>query len=225
MNKTLLRGWVWCKRFRKRCGYGVHSPSDFFFITFVIYEKLPFYAYSQLHHLRRLVAHLSGHREKTDKFFFRLVNYLHPKTIIEFGTGSGMTTRYMSEANSEVNIYTFSDESDAQVERLFASKSNIHYLNSSEFGIDKFVLSNGKPILYSIAHTDCYEDIYKKIIDNISDTDCLVISYPYADKMKKQWWKNVINDFRTGVTFDLYELGIVFFNKKRIKENRIVNFL
>ena len=102
---------------------------------------------------------------------------------------------------------------------------NIHYLNSSEFGIDKFVLSNGKPILYSIAHTDCYEDIYKKIIDNISDTDCLVISYPYADKMKKQWWKNVINDVRTGVTFDLYELGIVFFNKKRIKENRIVNFL
>ena len=53
----------------------------------------------------------------------------------------------------------------------------------------------------------------------------MVISYPYADKMKTQWWKNVINDVRTGVTFDLYELGIVFFNKKRIKENRIVNFL
>lgn len=225
MSETLLRGLVWCKRFHRRCGYGVHSPSDFFFITSVIYEKLPFYTYSRLHHLRRLVANLSGHREKTDKFFFRLVNYLHPRTIIEFGTGSGMTTRYMSEADSTTDIYTFSDESYTQVKRLFASKKNVHYLNYNEFDTEKFVLSGHKPVLYRIAHTECYEEIYKKIIDNVSDVDCLVISYPYADKKKRQWWKNVVEDVRTGVTFDLYEIGIVFFNRKRIKENRTISFL
>ena len=110
MKKTLLRGWNWCRRFRKRCGYGVHSPADFFFITFVIYEKLPFYAYSPLHHLRRLVAHLPGHREKVDKLFFRLVNFIRPQIVMEFGTGSGMTTRYMAEANPQMCVYTFSEE-------------------------------------------------------------------------------------------------------------------
>ena len=35
----LHRIWNWCSRFRHRCGYGVHSPSDFFLITSVVYEK------------------------------------------------------------------------------------------------------------------------------------------------------------------------------------------
>ena len=42
------RIWNWCRRFRHRCGYGVHSPSDFFLITSVIYEELPYYAYKAL---------------------------------------------------------------------------------------------------------------------------------------------------------------------------------
>ena len=28
-----------------------------------------------------------------------------------------------------------------------------------------------------------------------------------------------------GVTFDLYDVGLVFFDKSRVKEHRIVNFL
>lgn len=227
MNKTILRGWNWCRRFRKRCGYGVHSPSDFFLITFVIYEKLPFYAYSQLHHLRRLVAHLHGHREKVDKLFFRLVNYLRPETVIEFGTGSGMTTRYMCEANSNMSIYTLSDdEFDSQVERLFITKKNIHHITGvSRDEIKEILKSHKPPTLFHIAHIGEYREVYEEIIDYISDEDCLIISYPYSDEEKKSWWKSVVDDKRTRVTFDLYDIGIVFFDKKRVKENRIVNFL
>ena len=133
MGKILFRGWNWCRRFRKRCGYGVHSPSDFFFITFIIYEKLPFYSYSSLHHIRRLVAHLPGHREKVDKLFFRLVNYLRPQTVLEFGTGSGMTTRYISDANVEMSIYTFSDEVNPQVDRIFSMKEAKHESTKRQF--------------------------------------------------------------------------------------------
>lgn len=227
MKNTLLRGWNWCRRFRKRCGYGVHSPADFFFITFVIYEKLPFYAYSPLHHLRRLVAHLPGHREKVDKLFFRLVNFLRPQIVMEFGTGSGMTTRYMAEANLQMCVYTFSEEINTQVERIFSAKKQIHYLDN-KFSTDTFkMLKDGgkSPVLFHIAHVNSYKDIYEKIVEYASDADCLIISLPYADKDKKQWWKNVKDDKRTGVTFDLYDIAIVFFDKKRIKENRIVNFL
>jgi hypothetical protein len=44
----LHRIWNWCSRFRHRCGYGVHSPSDFFLITSVVYEKYHYYAYRVL---------------------------------------------------------------------------------------------------------------------------------------------------------------------------------
>lgn len=227
MNKTLLRGWVWCRRFRKRCGYGVHSPSDFFFITFVIYEKLPFYAYSSLHHQRRLVAHLPGHREKVDKLYFRLINYIRPLTVFEFGTGSGMTTRYMQEANSGMNVYTFSDNINPQVERLFSSKQNIHYMSFNNNGYINLIRETRdiNPRLFHIAHTSGYKELFEEIIQYVSSVDCMIISYPYADKCKREWWKDIINDNRTGVTFDLYDVGIIFFDKKRVKENRIVNFL
>ena len=36
----LHRIWNWCSRFRHRCGYGVHSPSDFFLITSVVYKNI-----------------------------------------------------------------------------------------------------------------------------------------------------------------------------------------
>ena len=39
----------------------------------------------------------------------------------------------------------------------------------------------------------------------------------------REIWKSMMNDSRTGVTFDLYYCGILFFDK-RIKQNYIVNF-
>ena len=98
MEDILLRSLNWCKRFRHRKGYGIHSPSDFFLTTFVIYEQMPFYAYAPLHHLRRVVNHLPHYREKVDKLLFRLINYLQPSLLIEAETGSGISTRYMAEA-------------------------------------------------------------------------------------------------------------------------------
>ena len=50
MNLLLCikRPFIWLSRFRHRCGYGVHSPFAFSLITDVIYEKMPYYAYSSL---------------------------------------------------------------------------------------------------------------------------------------------------------------------------------
>ena len=44
----LLPPWIWLLRFPHRCGYGVHSPYAFEFITGVIYEKGAYYAYWEL---------------------------------------------------------------------------------------------------------------------------------------------------------------------------------
>jgi len=41
----------------------------------------------------------------------------------------------------------------------------------------------------------------------------------------KRWWKEIQLDERVGITFDLYDFGIIFFfDRKKIKQHYIVNF-
>ncbi len=40
----------------------------------------------------------------------------------------------------------------------------------------------------------------------------------------QEFWREIVADDRTGVTFDLYYCGIVMFDKSRHKQNYIINF-
>lgn len=226
MANILFRSWNWCRRFRHRCGYGVHSPSDFFLVTSVVYERWPFYAYSPLHHLRRVVAFLPHYREKVDRFLFRLVNHLQPSLLVEIGTGSGMSTRYMSEACASMKVYTLADRREEAVDRIFSSKGNIIYLTEEVLGtLERLKCEGIRPDLVHIGDTLYYREAVEALLPLVDNHTCFIIGHPYADAAKKGWWKELIADERTGVTFDLYDVGLVFFDKKRAKEHRIINFL
>lgn len=226
MGGIILRGWNWCKRIRHRRGYGVHSPSDFFFITNVVYERQPFYAYSSLHHLRRVVAFLPHYREKVDKFLFRLVNYLQPSVLFDVGTGSGISVRYMVEARNEMSVYTFAGRQEEAVKRILSAKPSVVCTEGDVLGEMKELTDKGiVPDFVHIAHTDDYKAVFDALLPFAGPRTCFVIGKPYLNEEKKRWWKCVVKDSRTGVTFDLYDVGIVFFDKSRTKEHRIVNFL
>ena len=62
MNLLLCikRPFIWLSRFRHRCGYGVHSPFAFSLITDVIYEKMPYYAYSSLKEEQKKMLEVTG---------------------------------------------------------------------------------------------------------------------------------------------------------------------
>jgi hypothetical protein len=52
----------------------------------------------------------------------------------------------------------------------------------------------------------------------------MIIVGIHHDKKSKSFWKKVIADHRTGVSFDLYYCGVIFFDHKMYKRNYIVNF-
>lgn len=72
--------WLWIRRFRQRCGYGVHSPFAFGLLENVVYEKLPYYAF------RELDAQLTWRQKfRTRRYLhllFRLVNYQQPVHVL-----------------------------------------------------------------------------------------------------------------------------------------------
>lgn len=181
----------WCRRIRHRKGYGVHSPSDYFLITSVIYENLPFYAYQELHEQTTKRTY----REKVDKLVFRLANYFQPEIWVNDDPHNLVTEKYIHAACP-------------------------HALQMS---IDEIIQSGKTPGLVHLGSTD-YEKHFDQLLPLVGNSTIFIIGEPNATKEKSEWWKNVIADKRTGVTFDLFDLGLVFFDKKRFKEHRIVNF-
>lgn len=71
---------VWLMRFRHRCGYGVHSPFAFHFLTDVIYERTPYYAYAALD--ATLPASHRFRRRKGLHLLLRLANWLQPQVVV-----------------------------------------------------------------------------------------------------------------------------------------------
>lgn len=63
----------------------------------------------------------------------------------------------------------------------------------------------------------CLSSIYNKV----NEKTILIVENIWRDT---SFWNEIISDERTGVTFDLYYCGIVMFDKKRHKQNYIVNF-
>ena len=99
----LLRPFRWLKRFRNRCGYGIHSPFAFQFVTGVIYEKGEYYAYDALENLYRQE---SNHelRLKDCKLLFRLANFAHAKTAYE-ALGEENTARTALKMGSQSSVF------------------------------------------------------------------------------------------------------------------------
>ena len=66
-----------------------------------------------------------------------------------------------------------------------------------------------------------YRSRLATIYNKVEEHTVLIVE---AIKKNRAFWREIVNDERTGVTFDLYYCGIVMFDKKRHKQNYIINF-
>ena len=201
------RIWNWCRRFRYRCGYGVHSPSDFFLITSVVYERLPYYAYERLKKTSSSKS-LPHYREKVNKLLFRLVNFYRPESLIEVGEGNGEAFLYMNQARTfMVSVGLKGVEKEETLCRL---ETELERLKKVDF--------------LHIAFTPYYKEIFEIAFPYLHDESCVVVGDVYASAERKAWWKELISDERVRISFDLYDIGLLRFEKKRFKQNYKVNF-
>ena len=201
------RIWNWCRRFRHRCGYGVHSPSDFFLITSVMYEGLPYYAYDRLKASSGLKS-LPHYREKVNKLLFRLVNYFRPASLIEVGEGNGDSIRYMREARTSMKSVCLKGED--KEETLRRLKIELEKIKKLDF--------------LHIAHTYYYKEVFELSMPYLHAQSCVVVGNIYASKEREAWWNQLLTDERVRISFDLYDIGLLLFEEKRFKQNYKVNF-
>ena len=69
-----------------------------------------------------------------------------------------------------------------------------------------------------------YEKVYNQLASIAYNDSLLIIENIKRDKITRKFWKQVVEDNRTFVTYDLYYCGVVFFDSNKCKCNYKVNF-
>lgn len=205
---SIKRLWIWCRRIRHSAGFGVQSPTDFFLITSVMYEKRPYYAYQALseEHYDSLLPH---YRTKINRLLFRMINYTQPKNLLEVGQDNGEAFQYMCSAKKGMDtFYIRSHECQVALKQLGSKLEEWKLLGCLHIG-----------------HTLYYKEVFEAALPYMKPGSWMIIGGIHATKDRERWWKELQKDERTVITYDLYDVGFVFFEEKRYKENYIVNFL
>lgn len=201
----LKRPFIWLSRFRYRCGYGVHSPFAFSLITDVIYEKMPYYAYDLLKVEQKKRIITQGWEKgipRINRLLFRLVNKVQPATIIEVGKPSAASL-YLQSAKPSAGY-------------LFASDLSELFLDA-DTPVDFLYLNDYRnPALL--------EEVFNICSRRTTPNSLFVVHGICYSKAMKNLWKQLQNDERVGITFDLYDAGLLFFDTTKIKQHYIVNF-
>lgn len=184
MGKYMQNPLVWLRRFRKRCGYGVHSPYAFSFITDVVYERSAYYAYKELDDLFPLwVSRLGLRPRKLARLLFRVANFAHPRRACVLGGSEA------ERAHIQAAVPT------AQWEEK---------------------LQNG--VLFDFLFLD------EAVPDSLSHVgpDSVLVLSRLRDNL--DYWKTLLADDRVVLSFDLYDVGILMFNKRFNRMDYVVNF-
>lgn len=207
MNHLLCfkRPFIWLSRFRHRCGYGVHSPFAFSLITDVIYEKMPYYAYNSLKEEQKKMVKERGWSkgsQKINRFLFRLVNKVQPTTIVEVGKPS-VASLYLQSAKPSATY-------------LFARDLSELFLDA-DVPVDFLYLNDYR-------NPDLLEEVFRICARRTTLKSVFVIHGICYSPSMKALWKRLQADEQVGITFDLYDVGLLFFDKTKIKQDYIVNF-
>lgn len=203
----LKRPFIWLRRFRHRRGYGVHSPFAFNFITNVIYERTPYYKYDEL-----LVSQKEQARQKdcgwdyetgkVKRLLFRVVNYCQPVTIVDAGCLSA-SSLYLKAAKEGVDYTAAADLSELFLE----AEVPVDFLYVHDYRRPEFV-----------------EEVFNLCASRSTQRSVFVVEGIRYTPSMMALWKRLVRHERAGITFDLYDLGIVFFDKTKNKQDYIVNF-
>lgn len=201
------RPYIWLRRFRKRKGYGVHSPFAFNLITYVIYEKLPYYKYA---FLQKEEARLRSFHEKRwgyeslkiKRLLFRLANFIQPADITDIGLISS-SALYLQNG---------------------CLKARYQAIAREEYSSEMLPQETGLVYLHCYRHPDFIRQVLSDVYERSSSSSVILLEGVRYSSAVHSIWKELRQHPKTGITFDLYDLGIIFFDKSRPRQDYIVNF-
>ena len=141
-------------------------------------------------------------REEVNRLLFRLVNYLQPHTIVEAGipSASGL---YLQAAHRAASYQRVSCLEELPPD----GSGNIDFLYFNDYRNPEQTVTDFRLFLPRAT----------------TSSVCVLNGIGYTRSMRKLW-KELQADAHVRVTFDLYDVGLLFFDPTKAKQHHIVCF-
>lgn len=198
------RLWVRLKRFSHRRGYGVHSPFAFNFLTYVVYERGEYYAYRDLAARHPVSFFRRGsHLVKCRKFLFRLANHVHPVVIRLVGDIGVAEADYLSSGCCSAAVARGGGGAEGQGSEAGASLPKELVCVGRDVPPGEWAALVARP--------------------RAEDSACLIAGI-HRSAGSRQAWDEVKRLDAVVVSFDLYDYGLVFFDRSKQRQHYIIWF-
>ena len=204
---TLQRLWTWLCRFRYRSGYGVHSPFAFRLITEVIHQEWPYYAYTALMlEEKKRAARESAEwlREplRVKRLLFRLANEVQADYLLDAGP-SAASALYLQAARRKAR-YRQVSSADAL---SLPPEEPLHLL-----------------YLHDADHPKWVERAFHHYASHALPRSLFIVEGIGYTAAMQALWQRMQQDDRVGITFDLFDVGLIFFDRRMNKQHYKVRF-
>ena len=189
------RSMVFMRRFPHSRGFGIQSPSAYRFDREVINAHRPYDAYADL---QQAFPHEDRLTMKLARLYFRIAH--------------AMQVRQWTLCTHRNDVYRAYVQAGCRTAIL---------VDGDKVGeLDKIVVSD---VLVMTMEDDRWP-MCGAFVSRAHERSMLIVEGIYASKKAKMRWRELANDERTGVAFDLYDCGIVFFDHTKSKQLYIINF-
>ena len=194
----LQRIGVWCWRIRQRRGYNIHSPFAFQLVKGVIYQRGRYYAYERLHQERKGQAL----PERDDRLLFRLANDNQPRTALFVGPDTADEQLYVAAACQKCACHSATTTEEALQQAQQVGHIDFLFLNTSE------------PIV----------PILDALLPYAGQHALFIVYGIHRSRATLQAWREWRNTESVRVTFDLYWLGLAYFEARLNKQDYTINY-
>lgn len=230
------------KGFRGRRGYGIHSPFAFDFVKQTLYPDSGFtyYIYKAIEKKRqelrndtrslkitnnkstsvKRIARTSASPSGNAQMIHRIAVSLQSKRILELGTSLGITTAYLASISKESKVISIDHDANSQAiaKEVFRELNidNVELVNGEFSKVLPAVLNNIKYIDLAFIdgnHTKegtlAHFDFIKK---HARPSSVIIFHDIHWSKEMHDSWKEIITHDSITVSFETYNMGIVFFD-------------
>lgn len=211
-------------KIRHHRGHGIHSPFVFDLITKVIEEKAAYYAYADIGYYLEHFPEKTYADDRHFRLLFKLVNYFSSKRILELGAGVGISTLYLTAPASDIECISVDADSanKRHAQMLYEHwPRNIVQNSAATVNLEEkqdCIFVNLRNYSHS---TEC---IINCILQNVHEKSFVIIDGIRTNRKYQMLWKELLKKDEVVVSLDLYNVGILFFNKKYFKKNYKLSF-